>query len=506
MIRHIGIVALLLIGYTYGYSQVNVVPAPCTNGNQNTCKCNLSPIMCTINQLNGYEYDMTTFQHPGDGPQPMCPPPEGNGTTSNNPTWFAFIAWCENLTLQVTYTSCTNPPGPGNGGVQAAVYSGCPAIAGNAVACDTDVGGCNGDGVRVMNLTGLNVGQTYYFLVDGCSGSACHIKIDVIGACSQNGISNWFGTIGGPDVVCKPDAIKTYFITKLEGALNYFWYIDGVPVANGPLLTMPSLNFSALAPGIHEICVDADNPPCIYQSDFPPPLCREICVSPSPAEAGTINTNPNPACPGQTVNVSVTGFNSATDFIEHVFVTDPSGVIVQVFAGTTGTILSNICEEYTVYSLNYYDVCMDFPVPAVGMNVSDFDCMGCGCELTSKVVSFEDNQPPVFVNPPVGGTFACILQSTPMGPLNFTDNCIPAGSVPGTETGVTNACDGGIITREWEITDVCGNTTTHTIMLDVDPVAIAAYINPPADITINCADLLPVNLNLSYTNGAQPLV
>ncbi|MBK8849597.1 MAG: hypothetical protein IPN73_05480 [Saprospiraceae bacterium] len=128
----------------------------------------------------------------------MCPPPEGNFTTSNNPTWFAFIAWCENLTLQVTYTSCTNPPGPGNGGVQAAVYSGCPASAGNAVACDTDTGGCNGDGVRVMNLTGLNVGQTYYFLVDGCSGSACHIKIDVIGSCSQNCISNWFGDIDGP--------------------------------------------------------------------------------------------------------------------------------------------------------------------------------------------------------------------------------------------------------------------------------------------------------------------
>lgn len=115
MIRHIGVVALLLLGYSYGYSQVNVVPDPCTNGNQNTCKCNLSPIMCTINQLDGYEYDMTNYQHPSDGPQPMCPPPEGNGTTSNNPTWFAFIAWCQNLTLQVTYTSCTNPPGPANG-------------------------------------------------------------------------------------------------------------------------------------------------------------------------------------------------------------------------------------------------------------------------------------------------------------------------------------------------------------------------------------------------------
>lgn len=74
MIRHLGVVALIFFGVTILHSQVNVVPAPCTNGTQNTCKCNQSPIMCTINQLNGFEYDMTLFQHPGDGPQPMCPP------------------------------------------------------------------------------------------------------------------------------------------------------------------------------------------------------------------------------------------------------------------------------------------------------------------------------------------------------------------------------------------------------------------------------------------------
>ena len=112
------------------------------------------------------------------------------------------------------------------------------------------------------------------------------------------------------------------------------------------------------------------------------------------------------------------------------------------------------------------------------MNVSEFECDNCGCELISKVISFADNQPPVFVNPPASGTFACILQATPMGPLNYTDNCIPAGSVPGTESGATNACDGGVITREWEITDVCGNTANWTQTLDVNAVAIAAFINP----------------------------
>ncbi|MFN8320900.1 MAG: gliding motility-associated C-terminal domain-containing protein [Saprospiraceae bacterium] len=465
--------------------------------------------MCTINQLDGYSYTMTFFPHASDGPQPMCPPPEGTSTSSQNPTWFAFIAWCENLSIQVTYSNCLDNPnftggacaGNNDFGIQAAVYSGCPATTANAVACDTDVNGCINNGARVLNLSGLNVGATYYFLVDGCCGAACEIDIDVVGACSQNGISNWFGGIDGPDVICKPDAIKTYMVTKLEGGLNYFWYIDGVPVVNGQYLTQPTLNFSALAPGMHTICVDANNPPCIYESDFPPPLCREVCVAPSPAEAGTIGTTPNPACPGQTVNINVTGYNANSGYIEHVFITNSSGDIVQVLSGTSGSIQSNTCEDFTVYSLNYFDLCLDFPVPAVGMNVSEFECDNCGCELISKVISFADNQPPVFVNPPASGTFACILQATPMGPLNYTDNCIPAGSVPGTESGATNACDGGVITREWEITDVCGNTANWTQTLDVNAVAIAAFINPPADITLNCADQLPTNLNLSYSNG-----
>ena len=112
------------------------------------------------------------------------------------------------------------------------------------------------------------------------------------------------------------------------------------------------------------------------------------------------------------------------------------------------------------------------------MNVSEFECDNCGCELIfTKVISFADNQPPVFVNPPASGTFACILQATPMGPLNYTDNCIPAGSVPGTESGATNACDGESSRGNGKL-PMCGNTANWTQTLDVNAVAMAAFINP----------------------------
>ena len=96
-------------------------PVPCTNGTQNTCQCSTSPIICTIDDLDGYQYDMTTYLHPSHGPQPMCPPPEGNNTASHNPTWFRFPAWCTDLELEVCYNNCVDGPacfGGGDFGIQ----------------------------------------------------------------------------------------------------------------------------------------------------------------------------------------------------------------------------------------------------------------------------------------------------------------------------------------------------------------------------------------------------
>ncbi|MBK9745073.1 MAG: hypothetical protein IPO94_19970 [Saprospiraceae bacterium] len=117
-----------------------------------------------------------------------------DGTTSHNPTWFAFIALCTNLTLQVNFSGCTdNQPGPGIcAGLQAAVYSDCNDYYGSVVGCST-TGQCNStSGTRVVSMTGLIIGATYYFLVDGCCGSACtNISIDVVGTCGSPGIDPW---------------------------------------------------------------------------------------------------------------------------------------------------------------------------------------------------------------------------------------------------------------------------------------------------------------------------
>ena len=53
----------------------------------------------------------------------------------------------------------------------------------------------------------------------------------------------------------------------------------------------------------------------------------------------------------------------------------------------------------------------------------------------------------------------------------------------------------------WDYTDPCGNSITHTQDVEVTPAPVAAFINAPGDITVDC-DNIPTNgPNLDYTNG-----
>ena len=244
---------------------VTKLDAQCIDGTEESCQCGTAPLLCNIGELNGYTYGMSTFSHPNDGPTPMCLGSQGNNTASHNPTWFAFIAWCNDLTLEVAYTNCVDGPscgGNNNFGIQAAVYSDCDDLPGSYVDCDTDVAGCVNNSSRELNLTGLAIGDTYYFLVDGCCGSACDIEISVIGACGLGDLSFGDIEIEGPEEVCLPDGDDIlYEIDKVFGAEEYYWYVDGV-LTDYPLTPL-ELPVSWSTPGLHEICVDVDKLPVL---------------------------------------------------------------------------------------------------------------------------------------------------------------------------------------------------------------------------------------------------
>lgn len=439
---------VLQISFILIYFGINAqIPPPCSNGTQAVCKCSTAPLLCTIDQLDGYVFTMTNYQHPGDGPNPLC---AGQGGVPNNPSWFAFKAWCTDLSLDCSVSSCTGQGG--SNGIQIAIYSGCNPYV--PIACNVAPGNCNLN-TKTLNLTGLTIGATYYFMVDGCAGSYCTVTIDINGVCGEEKIEDWKGPIAGETEICASKT-ETYTIEKVDGATSYIWYLDGVIVKDGVSNTFTK-NWTT--PGTYTLCVDAYNDPCIPVTNDPLQTCITIVVN--KADAGTITANPTPACPDAPVTYGVTGFLAGPNNTEMVFVTNSAGVIQEIFPTTNGTWTSSVCGTFTFYSYNYVNTGGSF-VPSVGDNVSSIDCNANCCDLKSKQVVFQDSQKPVLQNKPANQTLACYDLLTPMLDLSYTDNCIPSGTVMGVETGTADLCMGGTITRTWTIEDKCGNVDTHT--------------------------------------------
>ena len=477
---------VLQISFILIYFGINAqIPPPCSNGTQAVCKCSTAPLLCTIDQLDGYVFTMTNYQHPGDGPNPLC---AGQGGVPNNPSWFAFKAWCTDLSLDCSVSSCTGQGG--SNGIQIAIYSGCNPYV--PIACNVAPGNCNLN-TKTLNLTGLTIGATYYFMVDGCAGSYCTVTIDINGVCGEEKIEDWKGPIAGETEICASKT-ETYTIEKVDGATSYIWYLDGVIVKDGVSNTFTK-NWTT--PGTYTLCVDAYNDPCIPVTNDPLQTCITIVVN--KADAGTITANPTPACPDAPVTYGVTGFLAGPNNTEMVFVTNSAGVIQEIFPTTNGTWTSSVCGTFTFYSYNYVNTGGSF-VPSVGDNVSSIDCNANCCDLKSKQVVFQDSQKPVLQNKPANQTLACYDLLTPMLDLSYTDNCIPSGTVMGVETGTADLCMGGTITRTWTIEDKCGNVDTHTQTITITATPAPTWTSTLANQTISCDQIPTTHPDLNYSN------
>lgn len=465
--------------------------AQCTDGSQPECQCSTAPVLCTIDSLDGYMFSMDAFLHPQDGPSPLCPGP-GCGCVPHNPTWFAFTAWCTSLDLNVQFSNCVEVNG--NIGVQVAIYENCTSF--TPIDCNVSSADCGNTNDKMLNLTGLNIGRTYYFLIDGCAGSYCDVTIDVLGSCGLPTIDPWTNPISGNDRVCAGDT-ETYTVDDLGGANTFHWYVDGVEVGTS---SDPFFDINWPNEGTFELCVDASNDPCIPVTESPVSICMTIDVY--DPEAGMITAVPNPLCPGETTDISVSGFNTNPDLSQYLIIVDPNNIVFDVINGATTSFSYDQCGTFTVYSYNF--ITADNPsLPVIGQTYQPIDCTTDCCEIESLDVIFEDTEAPTFINPPADETLECIGAIPSANDLEVQDNCLPNAFITPTDAGSPDLCSGGTLTRTWEFTDSCGNVGTHIQTFTVDPIAAPVFSNPPADITVDCNNI-PVNFNdLTYDNGAS---
>jgi hypothetical protein len=130
-----------------------------------------------------------------------------------------------------------------------------------------------------------------------------------------------------------------------------------------------------------------------------------------------------------------------------------------------------------------------------------------GCESSCQLTILIQPPPPAqFINPPGNITISCDqATSFAASSLSYTNaglgGCLISGSVNGVITGTNDEC-GGTLTQTWTFTDDCNRTITHVQTITVQPAPAAAFINPPADITISCDNATTFAASsLSYSNA-----
>ena len=79
-------------------------------------------------------------------------------------------------------------------------------------------------------------------------------------------------------------------------------------------------------------------------------------------------------------------------------------------------------------------------------------------------------------------------------------DCLIEGTITPVESGGGGLC-GGTITYTWDYTDTCGNNINYIQNVTINPPAVPAFINPPADLTVDCDNIPTSGPDLDYTNG-----
>ena len=515
ILKFFGFFCLMLV-VNIGNSQPPPPPPPCESGTEQSCRCNTTVILCSIDELNGFQYSMDNFQHAQDGPTPMCF--AGDMTVSNNPTWFGFTAWCTELDLRMEFSNCTqNGPSCRSRGLQTAVYSDCNNLPGSLVdgGCSSlwncpnlfNCTGCQGCGVtsgtRILNLTNLTFGGVYYVLVDGCGGSACDVQIFVESDCGFPELIDFEEPIQGPTNACIGETV-TFTSGISPGANTYAWFVDGMgPITQDRELPIDFTYSLFTEARDYEICVTAWHSPCIPLVDSDRTQCFTITIG--TADAGTPVATPTPLCPGGTVDLSVSGHIDDPYYNQYLVVVNSANEIVHVYEGTNTTFTFPGCGEFTLYSLNTSGQYMPTPNPMVGQQWSTVTCTGDCCDIASVPFEFAEQSSITFDNPPADLTVNCIDDVPPMMSLPWVSVCGGSGTAGGVEdVGTYTPCTGGTRTRTWTVLDGCGENFSHVQNITIDPIPVAVFVDPPANETIECSELAGiVHPSLTYTNSAS---
>ncbi|WP_164723486.1 HYR-like domain-containing protein, partial [Tenacibaculum discolor] len=129
----------------------------------------------------------------------------------------------------------------------------------------------------------------------------------------------------------------------------------------------------------------------------------------------------------------------------------------------------------------------------------------CGNTVShTQTITVTDTTAPVLSSEPADVSVDC--EAIPAVPtITATDNCDTVVDVVFTEVSNTVVDGCGEIVRQWESTDKCGNTVSHTQTITVTDTTAPVLSSEPADVSVDC-EAIPAVPTITATDNCDTVV
>lgn len=231
-------------------------PQPCGTPASMTSFCEDACVVCDIDGFTG----TNNLTADGEVPTGFCT------TTVHNAQWIAFVAASTNLTLAVSVSNCASGGNGLNDGLEVGIYKSLNCQNFQLVSnCDGDIP--QGTTQNFTNTVPLEIGQYYFFVMDGNGGDICQYTINVVSGSTEIPQLDATGPITGVFDAC-PGSQLTYTTPSLYGASLYDWTVNGNYISSDT-----SLTYTWPSEGTYQLCVQARN-----VCDAATPTCQFVTI------------------------------------------------------------------------------------------------------------------------------------------------------------------------------------------------------------------------------------
>jgi len=272
-----------------GYTFIFTILSYCGFGQGNNTEAGLycdpnvpngAPVLCDLGDLDGFTARMPTMDTTilKDQPERLCRNGQGNQGDANNLSWFAFVAGSSNISFRIIPSNCT-VEGNNLTGVQAGIYSRCYTW--DEVVC---MGDCTSSAFTIGGDL-FTPGETYYFFIDGCNGSVCDYRVELLRGDQPYPLPDIDSLVfdAGSDTLCLNITTSMQTTGLIQDSIKYTYTIDPptseYPTGFHPDTLSSSISWTFTEVGDYEICAQADN-----GCDKTPFQCQMVYVRDIPNE------------------------------------------------------------------------------------------------------------------------------------------------------------------------------------------------------------------------------